>query len=256
MAQKLTSRSFALLLAVGMLAAACGSDGSTTDETDGDASVTTVADAPETTAPESTDPQTPEEAAATATTSADDSAGVPSTGAPLTAPPASAGDELSDADYEDAVLDCVYGENEAGSCEALEAAGFTADGNYGLGNSMTQTPDGFLRDDCVGDEDPFSCAELNLRVEDVAQTGAEDARLLCMFYSSVFPAALDAQQAAATPDAEALALDFMHMRTLLGADAPPGVQDGLDRLEVDLADAEPYEAVDGYVGPLCVEFLE
>ncbi len=64
-----------------------------------------------------------------------------------------------------AQLDCVYG-GQADACFVLELAGY-GDRNYGLGNSLTQAPTEFLRDDCANltgtGPGALACAELATR---------------------------------------------------------------------------------------------
>jgi len=50
--------------------------------------------------------------------------------------------------YDQLLVDCVYGSNPHDACAELEAAGFAASTNYGLGNSLTQAPIDALRSDC------------------------------------------------------------------------------------------------------------
>ncbi len=64
-----------------------------------------------------------------------------------------------------AQLDCVYG-GDADACQVLTKIGFGADSNYGLGNSLTQTPTEFLLADCdtlSGAAGHLACAELTAR---------------------------------------------------------------------------------------------
>ncbi len=144
--------------------------------------------------------------------------------------------------YVDLLLDCVYGENEAGSCEELAAAGLSPDDGYGLGNSLTQAPDVFLREDCLNGL-TLSCAELNHRVQNVVANGADEPTLLCLFYSAIFGGV-------------GTDLDYFQTDVLLDADAPPGVIAGLDALEADPADADALVSVDGYLGPICAPYLD
>ena len=108
-------------------------------------------------------------------------------------------------------------------------------------NAGNQTPAKVLQRDCNGGA-AASCAELQLRVNNVRNTGNERG-LLCLFYRPV---------AAET----ASAVDLAHLTTLLGRDAPPGVADALVVLAggqgVFTNDpAEALTTLTGYVGPIC-----
>lgn len=64
-------------------------------------------------------------------------------------------------DLEKAQIACIY-EGEGGACDILEQDGYTADGNYGLGNSYSMAPDDDIADQCdAGDE--IACAEQEFR---------------------------------------------------------------------------------------------
>lgn len=68
---------------------------------------------------------------------------------------------LSEDEIIDLQLACVYiGEQE--SCDTLVSAGFPAEGNYGLGNSLSQVPDNFIASDCANDS-RLACAEISSR---------------------------------------------------------------------------------------------
>ncbi len=154
--------------------------------------------------------------------------------------------ELTRGEYEDAVLDCVFGENEAASCELLEEAGFGADGNYGLGNGFSQAPADFMRVDCL-DGVVFACAELNARVASIElgeSTDDQTLALLCTFHGAV-------REGAGAPE-----LDFFQMARILGPDAPVGVSAGLETLETDPTNADALESVRGYVDPICADRLD
>lgn len=64
-------------------------------------------------------------------------------------------------DVEAAQIACVY-EGEAAACDMLALDGMGADGNYGLGNSYSQTPDDAIADQCT-DGDAIACAEQESR---------------------------------------------------------------------------------------------
>ncbi|MDH3707705.1 MAG: hypothetical protein OES57_16685, partial [Acidimicrobiia bacterium] len=140
-----------LLIAVAVLVSACGSDA---DEPTSSSS-TTQASA------ETTEGDTSTTVGAQTTGSIGDTV-VPATTTP--ALPADPGftASLDDPVYTDLILDCVYGENEAGSCEQLTGAGLDAADAYGLGNSLSQAPNEAMRDDCIAGG--IGCAELNARV--------------------------------------------------------------------------------------------
>ena len=122
---------------------------------------------------------------------------------------------LSDPVYVDLIADCVYGSNEAGSCEELAAGGMGPGDNYGLGNSLAQAPAWSLRQDCIATLG-IECAELNRRVQ---QAPIGDTELTCTFVS---PIALGRGDP----------VDFLHAGTLT-VDAPAGVVDALSTLEAD-----------------------
>jgi hypothetical protein len=132
-------------------------------------------------------------------------------------------------------IDCVYKGDKDGSCQTLLDAGYRAEGNYGLGNSFTQAPLVPLRTDCLAGQQ-LSCAELDARVA-AAVAGDDHKDLLCLSYNEGSPEPADVE----------------HLRTLLGADAPSGVQGGLDVLETNPTDAEALRSIRGYVGPICAE---
>ncbi len=163
--------------------------------------------------------------------------------------PATAGGEgprfatsTDDPVYVDLLLDCVFGENEAASCEQLEAAGLAADDAYGLGNSLTQAPSVALREDCLAGA-ALSCAELNGRVDTAILDGeGQDPDLLCLFHAAV--------REGAGSD-----LDTFQLQRLLGRDAPPGVVAAVERLAVDNSDPDSLEALTGYLDPVCAAFL-
>lgn len=67
----------------------------------------------------------------------------------------------SDAEIQDLQASCVYGADSQ-ACNQLAAAGFPADTNYGLGNSLSQAPDAGLVDDC-GTGSQLACLELESR---------------------------------------------------------------------------------------------
>jgi hypothetical protein len=71
---------------------------------------------------------------------------------------------------------------------------------------------------------------------------------MCLFYSVIF-------ESAAVPDL-VHDVDYVHIQTLLGTDAPPGVSDGLIRLEADATDPEALDQVDGYLGPICAPYMD
>lgn len=74
-------------------------------------------------------------------------------------PPPAEGED--DFDVVTAQISCVY-EGFDGACDILEAFGYPASDNFGLGNSLSQAPDEFLIDDCdAGDR--LACAELAFR---------------------------------------------------------------------------------------------
>jgi hypothetical protein len=145
--------------------------------------------------------------------------------------------------YVDLLLDCVYGENEAGSCERLESAGLAADDTFGLGNSLSQAPSGVLREECLGGA-ALSCGELNGRVDAaVVGNAAEEPDLLCLFHSAV-------------RDGRGSELDTFHLQRLLGRDAPAGVVAAVERLAGDNGDPDALEALSGYVDPVCAAVLD
>ena len=53
-------------------------------------------------------------------------------------------------------------EGEGGACDILEQDGYTADGNYGLGNSYSMAPDDDIADQCDAGDD-IACAEQESR---------------------------------------------------------------------------------------------
>jgi len=140
--------------------------------------------------------------------------------------------------YVDLVLDCFYGENEAGSCQRLEGAGLTADDAYGLGNSFTQAPADVLRLDCLAGA-ALACGELNGRVTAVLDgTAVSETELLCLFHAEV--------RSGTGSD-----LDVFHLERLLGPDAPPGVAAAAETLRLDRGDADALVSVTGYLDPIC-----
>ncbi|MCB0995211.1 MAG: hypothetical protein KDB21_08985 [Acidimicrobiales bacterium] len=237
-----------VLLALALIAVSCGDDddGGTTstgaDDAAEDATVTPVPAADDS-APEPTvDNSAPEPTVDEAVESDQGQETEGNTDIGIDTPGFAA--SIDDPVYVDLVLDCWYGENEADSCAQLEAAGLSADDAYGLGNSYSQTPPVFLREDCLNG-DGLSCAELRVQVELTADgLGAAEPTLMCLFYSAVF-------DGVATTD-----LDFFHLTTLMGPDAPPGVQDALTVLQSDPGNAEAMQSLDDYLGPICAPYME
>lgn len=203
----------------------------TTSVVDETTTTTAVDDGTATTSTTVTDP-----GGTTGTTSTDGSTTDTTAGE---APPFEA--SLDDPVYVDLLLDCLYGENEAGSCEQLEAAGLDADDAYGLGNALTQAPNDLIREDCIGG-DPLACAELNARVELVATQGADEPRLLCLFYSTVV-------------DGTATDVDLAGLQALLGDDVPPGVLAAIILVAGEPGAQDAIDVIDGYIGPICEPFL-
>lgn len=86
-----------------------------------------------------------------------------------------AGGGEDDFDVALAQVDCVYGGADE-SCDLLVLAGIgTVDDNFGLGNSYSSAPAGFLAEDCLIAFDPIACAELEFRGPggDIAQIGTD-----------------------------------------------------------------------------------
>lgn len=76
---------------------------------------------------------------------------------------------LDDADWAVAAESCVY-YNDFESCSLLERAGYSPNDNYGLGNSIGQTPFGAAIDECRAGDVVFRglyCAELYSRIDEV-----------------------------------------------------------------------------------------
>ena len=68
------------------------------------------------------------------------------------------GDDDQDSfDLEQAQISCVY-DGMADACDLLTTFGYPADGNYGLGNSLSQAPDAAIEADCQAG-DRLACAE-------------------------------------------------------------------------------------------------
>lgn len=223
----------AVIGAAVLVVAACG--GVPDDEAD---ETTTTTSTPDDTAEDTTTTATPDDTAEATTTTASETPDTSDDTTGTTAGDAPAFEvSVDDPVYVDLLLDCLYGENEAGSCEQLEAAGLTAEDAYGLGNALTQAPSDLLRDDCVGG-DPLACAELNERVETVVAEGADDAALLCVFYSSV-------------ADGTATDVDLGALQALLGDDVPPGVLAALLLVAGEPGAQEAIDVIDGYLGPIC-----
>jgi hypothetical protein len=122
----------ALVASLGVLAASCGTPTETVDAS-GSGSVTSLTG---TLPPAST---------TTSTT--------------LVAPPLLPQDELIQLQ-----LDCVYG-GQAPACDKLVVSGYPSAGNYGLGNSLTESADAALVDKCNGGW-RLMCAELLDRYPD------------------------------------------------------------------------------------------
>lgn len=66
-------------------------------------------------------------------------------------------DDQDSFDLEQAQIACVY-EGIADACDLLTTFGYPADGNYGLGSSLSQAPDGVIDADCRAG-DALACAE-------------------------------------------------------------------------------------------------
>ncbi|MDH4171163.1 MAG: hypothetical protein OEW42_16395 [Acidimicrobiia bacterium] len=229
----------ALLLSLALLAGACGSSD---DDAPADASTTS----PSTTT--DTGDESADDGSADADTGAEEDGATTSRaptdgGAPV--PTGAAGDggadpgfeaSLDDPTYVNLILDCVYGENEGGSCEMLEDAGLLAEDGYGLGNSVSQAPDEAMRADCVAGIG-IGCAELNARVQAAMSSGEVEA-LLCFFHDAL---------TSGQPDD----IDAFYLGELLGTDAPAGVAEALNTLTELSDDADAIATVDAYVGPIC-----
>jgi len=71
--------------------------------------------------------------------------------------PVAGEDDEDSFDLEQAQISCVY-ENIADACDLLTTFGYPADGNYGLGNSLSQAPDATIEGDCQAG-DALACAE-------------------------------------------------------------------------------------------------
>lgn len=71
--------------------------------------------------------------------------------------PVGGDDDQDSFDLEQAQISCVY-EGIADACDLLTTFGYPAEGNYGLGNSLTQAPDAVLDADCQAG-DALACAE-------------------------------------------------------------------------------------------------
>lgn len=64
-------------------------------------------------------------------------------------------------DLDEAQIACIYG-GDGGACDILEQDGYTAQGNYGLGNSYSMAPDEAISAQC-DDGDSIACAEQESR---------------------------------------------------------------------------------------------
>ena len=71
--------------------------------------------------------------------------------------PVAGEDDEDSFDLEQAQISCVY-EDIADLCDLLTTFGYPADGNYGLGNSLSQAPDAAIEADCQAGE-ALACAE-------------------------------------------------------------------------------------------------
>ena len=237
----------ALLLSLALLAGACGSSDDAQPADTSTTSTSTTTDTGDESADDgSADADTGDDEATStdaegdgATTSRAPTDG----GAPVPTAPAGDGGtdpgfeaSLDDPTYVDLILDCVYGENEGGSCEMLEDAGLLAEDGYGLGNSVSQAPDEAMRADCVAGIG-IGCAELNARVRAAISSG-EVEELLCFFHDAL---------TSGQPDD----IDAFYLGELLGTDAPAGVAEALNTLTEFSDDADAIATVDAYVGPIC-----
>ncbi|MEZ5378530.1 MAG: hypothetical protein R2733_18645 [Acidimicrobiales bacterium] len=86
-----------------------------------------------------------------------------------------AGGGEDDFDVTLAQIDCIYNGGEQ-SCDLLTVSGIgSPDDNYGLGNSYSMAPSGFLAEDCLISNDQLACAELQARGPggDVASIGTK-----------------------------------------------------------------------------------
>jgi hypothetical protein len=71
--------------------------------------------------------------------------------------PVAGEDDQDSFDLEQAQISCVY-EGIGDACDLLTTFGYPADGNYGLGNSLSQAPDAAIEADCQAG-DALACAE-------------------------------------------------------------------------------------------------
>lgn len=136
-------------------------------------------------------------------------------------------------------LDCVYGLDVNDSCAQLLTLNFTVEDNYGLGSSLTQTPDDVLNGDCIRDKARLSCAELAARIAGSDEEPESDRPAMCMFYRYL-------GTSDSTPD------ERTALRRLLGSDAPSGVLAGLNFFETgDGEFADAVASIDNYLYPIC-----
>lgn len=145
------------------------------------------------------------------------------------------------AEWRDAVLDCLYAENAAGSCQRLVAAGFEPSRGYGLGDTMTLADVVDLRAQCLAG-DPLSCGELRRRV--LGQTGQNGdiytrGALVCLFARSI------------AGDGALQQLDVGHLTTLLGPAGNPETVAALRHLAAEGRTGASLGAIDAFVGAVC-----
>lgn len=89
---------------------------------------------------------------------------------------------LDDAQYAVAAESCIY-YGDGAACALLESAGYSVNDNYGLGNSIGQTPFWAAIEECRGGEVAFRglyCADLYSRINDVNATAYGGDRWLAM----------------------------------------------------------------------------
>jgi hypothetical protein len=152
---------------------------------------------------------------------------------------------LTQAQYEQYVLACVYGfgTGEDRECERLEAAGHAKANNYGLGNSMAQAPLAPLRQDCLASiagskQFPFSCAELSKRVD---EKSPDSKTLTCFFFKAVVD-----ESSPLRP------IDAIHLATLLRESrAPAAVVAAATAMESGSRTAAGVASLKSHLGSTC-----